>query len=94
MPIEENAPEAITGALVALPTTRAEWRETFKDGVTWQAIELANQCGLMREERYNHAFKMLLKTRAIVHGSEQTAENERSKAAFRYFWEPKRFPGE
>ncbi|EBU8272202.1 hypothetical protein DLL80_23835 [Salmonella enterica subsp. enterica serovar Newport] len=90
----ENAPERATGALVTLPTTRAAWRETFKDGVTWEAVELAYQCGLMREERYNHAFAHLLKGRVVLHGDQQVAENERAKAAFRYFWEPKHFPGE
>lgn len=78
-----------------LPTTRAAWREVFKDGLPWAAIELAKDTGVMNEQRFLHAFQELLKTRKKAgHSNEQVIENARALEVFRYHWEPKRFPGE
>ncbi|HIE8239235.1 TPA: hypothetical protein ACXPQL_004142 [Salmonella enterica] len=78
-----------------LPQTRAAWREMFKDGLPWAAIELAKDTGVMSEQRFLHAFQALLNTRKKAgHSTQQVIENARALEVFRYHWEPKHFPGE
>ena len=73
-----------------LPQTREAWRERFKDGMPWAAVEAAHEAGIMRQERYLFLFSKLA-SRTRNHKGPDAQERIDS---FRVYWEPKRFPGE
>ncbi|HID4300463.1 TPA: hypothetical protein ACXEZB_004385 [Escherichia coli] len=71
------------------PTNRDEWKERFKDGLTWAEVEEAHAQGIMRDERYHHAFAKTQEGRNWMLPSHKQAEhNAAHLAAFRYHWTP------
>lgn len=74
-----------------LPQTREEWREVFKDGLPFEAVRAAHECGLMRNERYAYLFAQHCKaSHPFTAGSIDPVRRD----SWRCFWEPQRFPGE
>ncbi|EBS3550238.1 hypothetical protein DS608_21695 [Salmonella enterica subsp. enterica serovar Javiana] len=71
------------------PTSYDEWQERFKDGLTWADVEEAYHRGIMRIERYHHAFKKLVENRVwSLPVPKQIEHNAEHLAAFRYHWNP------